>query len=93
MKLFIGIDVNPKTFDVAILITHEPNPIFQGSFDDDLTVTTKLKAIILKFNKPSNFDQIIIGMESTSIYNFHSAYFSTKDDLSQINIETVVINP
>lgn len=94
MKLLVGIDVNPKTFNVAMLTTHELNPIFQGSFDNDLTGATELKAIILKFNQQSNFDQIIIGMELTSIYNFHPAYFfMNDDDLSQINTETVVINP
>lgn len=42
----------------------------------------------------TDYDKIILGMEATSIYSFHPAYFFANDeDLKKLNLETDVVNP
>lgn len=94
MKLLVGIDVSSKTLEVVMMTSEALKPVFQGTFENDLNGATELKTIILTLNEQRHFDQITIGMESTSIYSFHPAYFfMNDDDLAQFNIESVVLNP
>lgn len=95
MKFFIGIDVS--FIDLQVAITDSKNyqkPIINQSFSNDLIGANKVKKIILQLAEQNGYDKIIIGMEATSIYSFHPAYFFANDqDLQKLNLETNVVNP
>lgn len=95
MKLFIGIDVSSK--DLQVAITDSKNyqkPLLNQSFSNDLIGASKVKKKILQLAKQTSYDKVIIGMEATSIYSFHPAYFFANDeDLQKLNLETNVVNP
>lgn len=95
MKLFIGIDVSSK--DLQVAITDSKNyqkPLLNRSFSNDLIGASKVKKKILQLAKQTSYDKVIIGMEATSIYSFHPAYFFANDeDLQKLNLETNVVNP
>ena len=95
MKLFIGIDVSSKDLQVAITDSaNHQKPLLNQSFSNDLTGAIKVKKLILQLAKQNSYDKVIIGMEATSIYSFHPAYFFANDeDLQKLNLETDVVNP
>lgn len=95
MKLFVGIDVSSKNLEVSMLTSDiSAKPLFQGTFENDLNGATEVKKLILKLNLSQQFEKIVIGMEATSIYSFHPAYFfENDDDLAQFNTQAVIINP
>lgn len=95
MKLFIGIDVSSKDLQVAITDSENyQKPIINQSFSNDLIGASEVKELILQLAKKNKYDKIIIGMEATSIYSFHPAYFFANDeDLQKLNLETDVVNP
>ena len=95
MKLFIGIDVSSKDLQVAITDSeNHQKPLLNQSFSNDLTGANKVKKLILQLAKQNSYDKVIIGMEATSIYSFHPAYFFANDeDLQKLNLETDVVNP
>ena len=79
MKLFIGIDVSSKDLQVAITDSeNHQKPLLNQSFSNDLTGANKVKKLILQLAKQNSYDKVIIGMEATSIYSFHPAYFLPK---------------
>lgn len=95
MKLFVGIDVSSKDLQVVALDSEDQNKrLINDSFVNDLYGASELKKQILDLAQNKHYDQIIIGMEATSIYSFHPAYFFQNDeDLQKLNVETDVINP
>lgn len=95
MKLFIGIDVSSKNLQVAITDSENyQKPLFNQSFSNDLIGANEVKKMILRLAKQNSYDKVIIGMEATSIYSFHPAYFFANDeDLQKLNLETDVVNP
>ena len=77
MKLFVGIDVSSKDLQVVALDSEDQNKrLINDSFVNDLYGASELKKQILDLAQNKHYDQIIIGMEATSIYSFHPAYFS-----------------
>ena len=95
MKLFVGIDVSSKDLQVVALDSEDQNKrLINDSFVNDLYGANDLKKQILDLAQNKHYEKIIIGMEATSIYSFHPAYFFQNDeDLQQLNVETDVINP
>lgn len=95
MKLFIGIDVSSKDLQVAFTDSeHYDKPLVNKSFSNDLIGANEVKHLILQQAAKNHYDQIILGMEATSIYSFHPAYFFANDeDLKKFNLETDVVNP
>lgn len=95
MKLFIGIDVSSKNLQVAITDSENyQKPLLNQSFSNDLIGANEVKKMILRLAKQNSYDKVIIGMEATSIYSFHPAYFFANDeDLQKLNLETDVVNP
>ena len=93
MKPFIGIDVSSKDLQVAITDSENyQKPIINRSFSNDLIGANEVKKIILQLAKKASYDKIIVGMEATSIYSFHPAYFLANDqDLQKLNLETDVL--
>lgn len=95
MKLFIGIDVSSKDLQVAITDSENyQKPLVNQSFTNDLIGANEIKQLILQLAAQTDYDKIILGMEATSIYSFHPAYFFANDeDLKKLNLETDVVNP
>lgn len=94
MKLFVGIDISSKSLDSSFMTSESNKEIKRGSYDNDLIGANELKLEILKLDKEYHLEKVIVGMESTSIYSFHPAYFFQNDqDLSGLNTESVVLNP
>lgn len=95
MKLFIGIDVSSKDLQVAITDSENfQKPLINQSFTNDLIGASEIKQLILQLAAQADYDKIILGMEATSIYSFHPAYFFANDeDLKKLNLETDVVNP
>lgn len=94
MKLFIGIDVSSTDLETVMISSEDNEIVFQGKFANDITGASEIKDQILKLAQPARFDQIVIGMESTSIYSFHPAFFFKNDaELAKLNVQVVVINP
>ena len=95
MKLFVGIDVSSKELEAAILTSDvDDDVLFRGKFANDINGATELKKVILSLQSQRDYQKIVIGMEATSMYSFHPAYFfQNDDDLAQFDTETVVVNP
>lgn len=94
MKLFIGINVSSTDLETVMISSEDNGIVFQGKFANDITGASEIKDQILKLAQPARFDQIVIGMESTSIYSFHPAFFFKNDaELAKFNVQVVVINP
>ena len=95
MKLFIGIDASSKDLQVAFTDSeHYDKPLVNKSFSNDLIGANEVKHLIIQWATRNHYDQIILGMEATSIYSFHPAYFFANDeDLKKLNFETDVVNP
>lgn len=94
MKLFIGIDVSSTDLETVMISSKDNAVVYQGNFINDLNGASRIKQTILSLMTTDNFDQVIVGMEATSIYSFHPAFFFKNDaDLNKYHVETVVINP
>lgn len=94
MKLFVGIDVSSKDLVTSMISEGNHEVVFQGNFVNDLKGATELKNVIINTANSNHLDQIIIGMEATSIYSFHPAMFFQEDsDLKKLNTQSVVIDP
>ncbi|CCI87528.1 IS110 family transposase [Lactobacillus gigeriorum] len=96
MKLFIGIDVSSKDLQVAITDSENyQKPIINRSFSNDLIGANEVKKIILQLAEQNSYDKVIIGMEATSIYSFHTDdyFFANDQGLQKLNLETDVVNP
>ncbi len=86
MKLFVGIDVSSKDLVTSMISEGNHEVVFQGNFVNDLKGATELKNVIINTANSNHLDQIIIGMEATSIYSFHPAMFFQEDiDLKAFN--------
>lgn len=93
MKLFIGIDVSSTDLETVMMSSKDNAVVYQGNFINDLNGASRIKQTILSLMTTDDVDQVIIGMEATSIYSFHPAFFFKNDaDLNQYHVETVVIS-
>ena len=72
MKLFIGIDVSSEKLDVCFLTDDcQLSILSEISVANDIEGASLIREMILEFNESYGFNQIVIGMESTSMYSFH----------------------
>ncbi|WP_148095635.1 IS110 family transposase, partial [Ligilactobacillus salitolerans] len=61
---------------------------------NDLNGASEIKRKILELNEAYQFEQTVIGMESTSVYSFHPAFFFKNDaELNALNVDAVLLNP
>ncbi len=94
MKLFVGIDVSSKDLVTSMISEETTEVVFHGNFVNDLKGATELKNMIIDTANSNHLDQVVIGMEATSIYSFHPAMFFQEDsDLKKLNTQSVVIDP
>ncbi|BDP71993.1 hypothetical protein EfmAA94_31660 (plasmid) [Enterococcus faecium] len=81
MKLFVGIDVSSEKLDVCFLTDDNQLSILSEiSVANDIEGASFIRETILEFNDSYHFDQIVIGMESTSMYSFHPSMFFHEDE-------------
>lgn len=93
MKLFVGIDVSSEKLDTCFL-TDDLDVLLETTYANDTIGALDLKEQLLALYDEHHFDQIVIGMESTSMYSFHPAmYFQLDDDLQAINAVTTIEDP
>ncbi|BDP56904.1 hypothetical protein EfmJHP36_13830 [Enterococcus faecium] len=92
MKLFVGIDVSSEKLDVCFLTDDNQLSILSEiSVANDIEGASFIRETILEFNNSYHFDQIVIGMESTSMYSFHPSMFFHEDEkLKKLN--TLICN-
>lgn len=60
--------------------------VFHGNFVNDLKGATELKNMIIDTANSNHLDQVVIGMEATSIYSFHPAMFFQEDSTLKSSI-------
>ncbi|EOO25242.1 hypothetical protein IIU_00766 [Bacillus cereus VD133] len=95
MKLFVGLDVSSEKLDVCFLSDDDQlTVLLEDSLGNDIEGANQIKQKILAFQKVYSFSQIVIGMESTSMYSFHPATFFNEDrELQRINTVVTIENP
>jgi transposase len=95
MKLIVGLDVSSTELDVCFLTDDDNFPVLkEASFENDQISATQIKNFILHYVEELNIDQIVIGMEATSLYSFHPAMFFHEDpELSALNTSVFVEQP
>lgn len=95
MKLFIGLDVSSEKLDTCFLTDDDDLSILlEKSYTNDINGATDIKAAIFRFCEEVEFQKIVIGMESTSIYSFHPAMFFQEDEeLNELPLVVTVENP
>ena len=95
MKLFVGIDVSSEKLDVCFLTDDDQlSTLSEISVSNDIEGASLTREMILEFNENYLFDQIIIGMESTSMYSFHPSMFFHEDaELKKLNTLVTIENP
>ncbi|OTN82333.1 transposase [Enterococcus faecium] len=95
MKLFVGIDVSSEKLDICFLTDDDQLSILSEiSVANDIEGASLTREMILKFNENYQFDRIVIGMESTSMYNFHpSMFFHGDEKLKKLNTFVTIENP
>lgn len=95
MKLFVGIDVSSEKLDVCFLTDDDQlSTLSEISVSNDIEGASLTREMILEFNENYHFDQIVIGMESTSMYSFHPSMFFHEDaELKKLNTLVTIENP
>lgn len=94
VSMSVGIDIGSENNAVCLLDNHGNKIGKPFEFPNNLPGAELLLAIILSAAKTTNADIIRIGMEATSVYNFHLANFlSDNDTLKSLATEVFVINP
>ncbi len=93
MRLFVAIDVSSEKLDVCFLDSHD-TVLKEICLSNDVNGANAIKEDVLHFHQLYNYEKIVIGMESTSVYSFHPSMFLTEDkDLRALDVEVVVQNP
>lgn len=94
MKLNVGLDVSSEKLDACFLGDNPQDIYLEASFTNDTVGASQIKQKVLSLNAEYNFEQIVIGMEATSIYSFHPAlFFENDEELSDLKVQTYVENP
>lgn len=97
MNLDVGIDVGKTKLSYCGLSTRSDKIMFRGKVTNDNNGAKQIKQAILDWieTQPQNqVEQVIIGMEATSIYHYHvMMYFMDDEDLSAYKTLTVPLNP
>lgn len=93
MKLFVGIDVSSKKLDVCFLDS-EGTHLKEDTLSNDLHCANQIVETILAYNGEFHYGQIVVGMESTSVYSFLPSTLLNNDKaLQRIGVEAVIQNP
>ncbi|WP_137657617.1 IS110 family transposase, partial [Listeria newyorkensis] len=91
----VGIDVSSEKLDTCFLTDDDSLTVLaEMSLGNDVVGATTIKEKILVCHEAWHFTQIVIGMESTSMYSFHPAMFFNEDEaLRALPTVVTVENP
>ncbi|CDR61973.1 IS110 family transposase [Staphylococcus schweitzeri] len=93
MDLFVGIDVSSEKLDVCFLDSKK-HILNESSLGNSIVGASLIKDSILLYQQQYNYDQVTVGLESTSVYSFHPSMFLHEDEeLKALDIIVSVINP
>ena len=91
--LYIGIDVSLDTNQVCAMNFNQDvffNQSFKNSFEEAELMTRRILSILNK----EHFSDVLITLESTSLYFFHIAnHLSMDEELKQFNCVVYCVNP
>src|SRR5690625_4342817 len=95
MIVIVRLVVSSSELDVCFLTDDDNFTVLkEASFENDQISAIQIKELILHYVEELNIDQIIIGMEATSLYSFHPAIFFHEDpELSVLNTSVFVEQP
>ena len=95
MNLYVGLDVSSEKLDVCFLSDDDHLTILEEiTLGNDMNGATAIKEKVIDFQETYDFHQVIIGMESTSMYSFHPAMFFNQDkELQTMNTLVTIENP
>lgn len=91
MKLFVGIDVSSEKLDTCFL-NSEDHILLEISLQNNIVGAGEIKDNIIRFTEHIQCDRIIVGIEATSVYSFHSSTSLAEDaELGSLGIEVFVM--
>src|SRR5699024_12677747 len=82
MKLFVGLDLS--SFDIKVcFLNSDGDKIKSFTVNNDLPVAMHLRDDILNTTKGQSIGVLIIRLESTSVYSFHTSMCLENDESLQ----------
>jgi transposase len=91
--LFVGIDVSLEKNHITAMDFHE-NVFIKRNFINNVPGSDNLVQTIVECNQKFPFSQVIIAIESTSVYSMHIASYLASDAvLKTFNTKVYVLNP
>ncbi len=93
MKLFVGIDVSSQDMKACIM-SFDGETLASLTVDNNLIGSSYLRDQIVDIAQKHVIQEIVIGMEATSVYSWHPAMFFHEDEsLKRFQTKVLTINP
>lgn len=93
MKLFVGIDVSSQDMK-ACAMSFDGETLVSLTVDNNLIGASYLRDKIVDIAQKHVIQEIVIGMEATSVYSWHPAMFFHEDEsLKGFQTKVLTINP
>jgi transposase len=93
MKLFVGIDVSSQDMKACIM-SFDGKTLASLTVDNNLIGASYLRDQIVDIAQKHVIQEIVIGMEATSVYSWHPAMFFHEDEsLKRFQTKVLTINP
>ncbi|MEN0648039.1 IS110 family transposase [Caldifermentibacillus hisashii] len=93
MKLFVGIDVSSQDMK-ACTMSFDGETLASLTVDNNLIGASYLRDQIVDIAQKHVIQEIVIGMEATSVYSWHPAMFFHEDEsLKRFQTKVLTINP
>jgi len=94
MKLFVGIDVSSSQDMKACIMSFDGETLASITVDNNLIGASYLRDQIVDIAQKHVIQEIVIGMEATSVYSWHPAMFFHEDEsLKRFQTKVLTINP
>lgn len=93
MKLFVGIDVSSQDMKACIM-SFDGETLASLTVNNNLIGASYLRDQIIDIAQKHVIQEIVIGMEATSVYSWHPAMFFHEDEsLKRIQTKVLTVNP
>lgn len=93
MKLFVGIDVSSQDMKACIM-SFDGETLASLTVDNNLIGASYLRDQIVDIAQKHVIQEIVIGVEATSVYSWHPAMFFHEDEsLKRFQTKVLTINP
>lgn len=91
--LFVGIDVSLEKNHITAMDFNE-NVYLRKNFDNNIPGSDSFVEAVLECLKKFEFNHVIVGIESTSIYSTHVAsYLASNTTLKSLDTRVFILNP